>query len=48
MKGAKAEKTMATLIIQFVNQKAQKGKDEEVQLKMKSKLFIKEVLQQKR
>ena len=27
MKGAKPDKTMGTLIIDFVNEKAQKGKD---------------------
>ena len=45
---AKPEKTMGTLIIEYLQEKTQKGKDEETDLKKKSKLFLKEVLEAKR
>ena len=44
----KPEKTMATLIIEYLQEKTSKGKDEEADLKKKSKLFLKEVLEAKR
>jgi hypothetical protein len=39
---------MNTLILEYVGEKASKGKDEESDLKKKSKLFLKEVLEYKR
>ena len=48
MRGAKAEKTMATLIVEYVNEKVQKTKDDEEELKKKSKLFLKDILENKR
>ena len=36
------------MIIEFINEKAQKSKDEETELKKKSKLFLKEVMEYKR
>ena len=36
------------MILEFINEKAQKGKDEEADLKKRSKLFLKEVLEYKR
>lgn len=39
---------MATMIVEFINERAQRGKDEESDLKKKSKLFLKEVLEYKR
>ena len=44
LKGVKPDKYMNTLIIEYINEKANKGKDEESDLKKKSKLFLKEVL----
>lgn len=44
IKGAKASKTIATLIIEYISEKTQKNKDEDVELKKKSKLFLREVL----
>ena len=44
----KSEKTMVTMIIEFINEKVQKGKDEESDLKKKSKIFLKEILSYKR
>lgn len=48
IKSSRAEKYMATLISEFVNEKAVKNKDEETELKKKSKLFLKEILEFKR
>ena len=45
---SKADKTMVTMISEYVNEKATKGRDEEAELKKKSKIFLKEVLEAKR
>ena len=39
---------MNTLIIEFINEKATKNKDDESDLKKKSKYFLKDILQFKR
>lgn len=39
---------MATLIIEYVNEKSQRTKDDEEDLKKKSKLFLKDILEIKR
>ena len=39
---------MNTLIIEFINEKATKNKDDETDLKKKSKYFLKDILQFKR
>ncbi len=48
LKGIKPEKFMNTLILEYLQEKPNKGPNEETELKKKSKLFLKEVLEYKR
>lgn len=44
LKNVRPDKYLNTLIIEFINEKATKSKDDETDLKKKSKLFLKEIL----
>lgn len=48
IKGIKPDKYMATLITEYLGEKPNRGPNEETELKKKSKLFLKEVLEFKR
>lgn len=48
VKGVRPDKYMNTLIIEFISEKATKGKDDENDLKKKSKYFLKDMLDLKR
>lgn len=48
LKGIKPEKFMNTLILEYLQEKPNKGPNDETDLKKKSKLFLKEVLEYKR
>lgn len=48
LKNVRPDKYLNTLIIEFINEKATKSKDDETDLKKKSKLFLKEILEFKR
>ena len=48
VRGVKPDKYMNTLIIEYLGEKGGRGQNEENDLKKKSKLFLKEVLEHKR
>ncbi len=48
LRGIKPDKYMNTLIVEYVGEKSNRGPNEENELKKKSKLFLKEVLEFKR
>jgi hypothetical protein len=45
---SKPDKSMSTMIIEFLSDKPNRSKEEETELKRKAKLFLKDVLQNKR
>ena len=48
MGNSKPDKSMSTMIIEYLSEKGNKGKEDDAELKRKAKLFLKDVLQNKR